>query len=369
VRITANQVTWLRLLLLPLPVAMLYQGGKGWMLGALAVYILLGLTDALDGVLARRYGSTPLGALLDPIVDKIFLVATYIPLADHQIISTVYVSLMFVREISVTALRSIAIEEQFGFRTSRVAKLKTTVQMVGAGMLLLVWMFPRDAVIVSILGAIAAGSLLPLAGAAVRGTQPGWGATWGAGLFVSVALTRVALTAAHASMVIMSVILVFTLLSGLEYFWGMRRVLAARFRRRPIDALRLAGPSLAVPALLVPAIELPGGPAGLIMGILAAELAVGGLDNSLVHAGGGRGPGADLLRSAIQGAAGVCLLVYLPGGTRPPVVAALAWAALGVTLVDLGVRLLLNGRQFRMSGARAAAELASAPEVRSMRSR
>src|SRR5512138_3647794 len=56
VRITANQVTLIRLVLLPLPVAMIYRNTHAWMLGALAVYIVLGLTDALDGYLARKYG-------------------------------------------------------------------------------------------------------------------------------------------------------------------------------------------------------------------------------------------------------------------------------------------------------------------------
>ncbi len=354
-RITANQVTWLRLLLLPVPVAMIYQEGVAWKLAALAVYILLGLTDAIDGILARRYGSTPLGALLDPIVDKIFLAAAYVPVADHQIISTTYVALMFVRELAVTVLRSVALEERVAFKTSRVAKLKTTVQMAGAGLLLLVWLFPREAVIWPVLGAIAAGSLVPLLRSVVRGRTPGWRAGWGAALFGAAALARVAWDARGTLMFIMSVILVITLISGLEYFWGLRRVLASRVRRRPVDALWLFGLSFAVPTLLVPVIELPGDPSFLIMGILAAEFAVGGLDNSLVQAGVRRGPWIDLGRVAVQAAAGVTLLLFLDGESTAGWVYVPAWLALLVTLGDLGARLLRHRTVFRVEPAGAAA--------------
>ena len=83
-------------------------------------FILLGLTDAVDGMLARRYGGTPLGALLDPVVDKIFLVATFGPLADLKIVAPVLVGLLFIRELAVTALRSTALEKKVKFVDCRI---------------------------------------------------------------------------------------------------------------------------------------------------------------------------------------------------------------------------------------------------------
>src|SRR5215831_669059 len=262
---------------------MVYRNTHGWMLGALAVYIVLGLTDALDGYLARRYGSTPLGALLDPVVDKIFLVAGFVPMADFQIMPTTMVFILFIRELAVTALRSIALEEGFTFRTSTVAKLKTTVQMVGAGFILLVWLYPDDRTIRAILGASFVVSLAPAAIALARGRRPGWMAWSSIALVGATLAIRVLLPPKPAIFAIMSVILSITIYSGAEYVWGMRRVLLARFRRAPIEAVRLAGLSLAVPVFYLPALDRADGPTFAILGLLAAEVAEGGLDNSLVQ--------------------------------------------------------------------------------------
>jgi len=74
----ANQLTLLRLLLIPVFVILLVYGFPGW---ALAVFALAGVTDALDGLAARRAGQkTSLGAWLDPMADKLLLVTTFIVL-------------------------------------------------------------------------------------------------------------------------------------------------------------------------------------------------------------------------------------------------------------------------------------------------
>ena len=190
VRVTANQVTLARLVLLPLPVAMVYRNTHAFMLGALFIYIVLGLTDALDGYLARKYGSTALGALLDPVVDKIFLVAGFVPLADFQIMPTTLVFILFIRELAVTALRTIALAEGFSFKTSAIAKLKTTVQMAGSGLILIIWLFPEEATILTILSIAALGFCTPVIVAAVRGRKPGWMAWSSAALGASLPLLR-----------------------------------------------------------------------------------------------------------------------------------------------------------------------------------
>ncbi len=310
-RISANQVTLARLVLLPLPVAMFYRGTREWMLGALAVYVILGLTDAVDGILARRYGSTPVGELLDPIADKIFLVATYVPMSDFRIAPPLLVLILFVRELAVTSLRSIALEEGFTFRTSRVAKLKTTVQMAGSGFMFLIWLFQDRGTSLAILGAAAAGSLVPVAVSAARGRMPGWKPVSGAVLICGIFGARVFLPALATNVAIMLVIAGFTVYSGLEYVWEMRRVLGVRFRRSPSEMLRLVGLSLAVPLGFLPVLSLPTATSFFIAGIVAAELAAGGLDNSLVQAGIRRGPAADLVRSGFQAACGAGTVVAL----------------------------------------------------------
>lgn len=337
-RITANQVTLARLVMLPLPVAMIYRQTHFWMLGALVVYVLLGLTDALDGYLARRYGATALGALLDPVVDKIFLVAGYVPLADFQLIPTTLVAVMFVRELAVTALRSIAIEEGFSFKTSNMAKLKTTVQMAGGGFMLLIWLFPKDATILWMLALSAAASCVPAIVAFSRGRRPGWMEWSSAGFFTAMLLIRFLLPQKPTIVVVMIVIVAITLYSGAEYAWGMRGVLADRFRRAPREAWRLAGLSLAVPVFYLPALDRPDDPTVAILGLLAAEFAAGGLDNSLVQMGHARRAGPDLARSGVQAVCGAILLWSLLTDVAPTVGLAATLFAMGTTLGDLGVR-------------------------------
>jgi cardiolipin synthase len=75
----ANQLTLLRVLLIPAFVILVVYGHMGW---ALTVFVTAGLTDALDGLIARRAGQkTSLGAWLDPMADKLLLVTTFVILS------------------------------------------------------------------------------------------------------------------------------------------------------------------------------------------------------------------------------------------------------------------------------------------------
>jgi cardiolipin synthase len=74
----ANQLTLLRMLLIPAFVILVIYGHLGW---ALLTFAVAGVTDALDGLIARRSGQkTRLGAWLDPAADKLLLVSTFIVL-------------------------------------------------------------------------------------------------------------------------------------------------------------------------------------------------------------------------------------------------------------------------------------------------
>ena len=74
----ANQLTLLRMLLIPAFVLLVIYGALGW---ALAVLLVAGVTDALDGLIARRAGQkTTLGAWLDPMADKLLLTSAFVVL-------------------------------------------------------------------------------------------------------------------------------------------------------------------------------------------------------------------------------------------------------------------------------------------------
>ena len=73
----ANQLTLLRMLLIPAFVILVVYGQLGW---ALIVFATAGVTDSLDGLLARRWGPTSIGAWLDPMADKLLLVTMFVVL-------------------------------------------------------------------------------------------------------------------------------------------------------------------------------------------------------------------------------------------------------------------------------------------------
>ncbi|MBX6422470.1 CDP-alcohol phosphatidyltransferase family protein [Thermosulfurimonas sp. F29] len=137
-RLTPNRLTLLRIVLLPLPCFLLF-GGPESKLTALGLGSLLGLTDYLDGRMARRIGSSRLGALLDPVADKIFVGVTYLLLYRLGYLPYVLVFPLLLREILVSGLRGIQPE---GLRVRRLARFKTALQMGGAGMIILAGFLP-----------------------------------------------------------------------------------------------------------------------------------------------------------------------------------------------------------------------------------
>jgi cardiolipin synthase (CMP-forming) len=75
-RITANQVTLVRLIAMPFVGSTLFGSARTQVIGVI-LGTLIGLTDFVDGYLARKHGPTVLGSLLDPVADKIFIVVCY----------------------------------------------------------------------------------------------------------------------------------------------------------------------------------------------------------------------------------------------------------------------------------------------------
>ena len=104
-RITANQVTIARLIGLPFVGALAYGDERSRII-AVILGTLIGLTDTVDGYLARKYGVTVLGSLLDPVADKVFIVVSYGICADLGVIPWWVAAAILSRELGVTVLRS-----------------------------------------------------------------------------------------------------------------------------------------------------------------------------------------------------------------------------------------------------------------------
>ncbi len=134
--ISANQLTSLRILLMPLPWFLVYHGTTARTIAVIILFIL-GFTDYFDGMLARKYGTTPLGRLLDPIADKIFVAVTLLPLLHLSILPLWIVWPIFLREFLVTELRRFLTPDHGELKVTELAKIKTTVQMTGIGLIFL----------------------------------------------------------------------------------------------------------------------------------------------------------------------------------------------------------------------------------------
>jgi CDP-diacylglycerol--glycerol-3-phosphate 3-phosphatidyltransferase len=105
---------------------------------ACIVFTLAALTDVLDGYLARKLGVVSvLGKFLDPLADKLIVMAALVWLVPMGRIAAWVVVLLLAREISVTGLRSVAASEGVIISAGQEGKTKTALQMIGIVALLL----------------------------------------------------------------------------------------------------------------------------------------------------------------------------------------------------------------------------------------
>ena len=170
-----NLLTVLRILLVPvLLVALLDETPNGDLLAAI-VFAVASLTDAVDGYLARsRNAITTFGKLMDPLADKLLIIAALLALVSLDRLAAWVAMVIIAREFAVTALRVAAQQQGVVIAAGTFGKVKTVAQ-VGMVMALI----------------------------AVEGSPP-----WLDGvIYVTVAIT---------------------LLSGADYFFGLRRRLDAR---------------------------------------------------------------------------------------------------------------------------------------------
>ncbi|TLU85873.1 MAG: CDP-diacylglycerol--glycerol-3-phosphate 3-phosphatidyltransferase [Chlorobium sp.] len=124
-----NQLTALRILLVPVFVALLLQADPWLKLFGVIAFTVASLTDLYDGYHARKYGvETRLGAFLDPLADKLLITAAFLLYVWMGYLVLWMVMLVVVRDIVVTALRIYAEYKNRPVVTSMEAKYKTLVQ-------------------------------------------------------------------------------------------------------------------------------------------------------------------------------------------------------------------------------------------------
>ncbi|MDA7946944.1 MAG: CDP-diacylglycerol--glycerol-3-phosphate 3-phosphatidyltransferase [Hyphomicrobiaceae bacterium] len=135
-----NLLTYGRIAAVPALVGCFFIDGDfgNWL--AMTIFIIAGITDALDGYFARAWEQqTSLGRMLDPIADKLLVAAALLMLAAQQTIAgwSLWAAVIILsREILVSGLREFLAEVNVSVPVTKLAKWKTIAQMVAIGFLL-----------------------------------------------------------------------------------------------------------------------------------------------------------------------------------------------------------------------------------------
>ncbi|MDQ3321266.1 MAG: CDP-alcohol phosphatidyltransferase family protein [Acidobacteriota bacterium] len=145
-----NLLTFLRMALIPLFASFLFYGHHGW---ALITFIIAGISDGIDGFVARRFNQeSELGTILDPIADKLLMTTAFViltlpnifPPTRHLPVPFWVTSAVIGRDVLIiaVALAIFIITDFRGFKPSQLGKLSTLVQVSGVGLILLAAVFP-----------------------------------------------------------------------------------------------------------------------------------------------------------------------------------------------------------------------------------
>ena len=144
-------LTWLRILLIPVLIAVFYLPAQSKLFGvisqeainlaAMLIFLLAAVTDWLDGYLARRWNQTSaFGAFLDPVADKLMVAAALIVLVEFERVGAMSALIIIGREIAISALREwmAGLGKRSSVGVAMIGKVKTVAQMV-AILFLLYW--------------------------------------------------------------------------------------------------------------------------------------------------------------------------------------------------------------------------------------
>lgn len=129
----ADAVTIVRVLLTPVIMVLWKSGRPQWQWIGLAIFVLAGVTDFVDGRLARAsHITTKLGAYLDPLADKILVLGAGLALVAGGRLSMWLLLVVLLRELAITGLRAV-LKAGVHMPASVAAKWKTTAQLFALG--------------------------------------------------------------------------------------------------------------------------------------------------------------------------------------------------------------------------------------------
>lgn len=126
----ANKISVLRILMAPLVIVLLYFPGRITCIIAVLVFIFAAITDWMDGYIARRSNMvTSMGKFLDPLADKLLICSVLIMFVMLDWAPAWVVIVIVCRELMVTGLRALAIDEGIVLAADRFGKAKTVLQI------------------------------------------------------------------------------------------------------------------------------------------------------------------------------------------------------------------------------------------------
>ncbi|HLJ75125.1 MAG TPA: CDP-diacylglycerol--glycerol-3-phosphate 3-phosphatidyltransferase [Thermoanaerobaculia bacterium] len=133
-----NSLTLFRIFLVPFLVVVLLTKWSDWV--GLGIFLVAAITDFFDGYFARRLNKTTrLGALLDPIADKLLMSAAFISLVELGLARAWMIVIIIGREFAVSGLRSIAAQHGVTIAASPLGKTKTVMQVIAISLLIIAY--------------------------------------------------------------------------------------------------------------------------------------------------------------------------------------------------------------------------------------
>lgn len=128
---TANKLTILRIILVPVFLGVLYAGFPGSNIWALIIFIVASLTDLLDGYIARHYNQiTNFGKFMDPLADKILVMSAMCWFVEAHQMPGWALAIVLLREFAVSGMRLVAVEQGKVIAAAWSGKVKTASTMV-----------------------------------------------------------------------------------------------------------------------------------------------------------------------------------------------------------------------------------------------
>ena len=138
---TANKLTLCRVVMIPIFIVLLYVDFAAHLWVALGVFILASITDFVDGYVARHYNQiTDFGKFMDPLADKLLVMSAMAWFVEAAWMPAWAFFVVIARELAVTGLRLVAVEQGRVIAAAKSGKVKTACTMVG---IILMLIFPN----------------------------------------------------------------------------------------------------------------------------------------------------------------------------------------------------------------------------------